>query len=121
MTDCDILIIGAGISGAAAGYVLAAERRVILLEGEEQPGYHSTGRSAALYDGEHYLVDCIAGWIYATVTYFAVEDCDAALKKATDLGGTTIVPPMDIDPGRFTVVSDPTGATFGMIALKASA
>jgi D-arginine dehydrogenase len=48
--DCDILIIGAGISGAAAGYVLAVQRRVILVEGEAQPGYHSTGRSAALYE-----------------------------------------------------------------------
>jgi predicted enzyme related to lactoylglutathione lyase len=54
------------------------------------------------------------------LTYFAVVDCDAATKKATDLGGTTVVPPMDIEPGRFTVVSDPTGAVFGMIALKAA-
>jgi D-arginine dehydrogenase len=50
MTDCDILIVGAGISGAAAGYALAGKRRVVLLEGEAQPGYHSTGRSAALYE-----------------------------------------------------------------------
>jgi predicted enzyme related to lactoylglutathione lyase len=55
------------------------------------------------------------------LTYFAVDDCDAALKKANDLGATTIVPPMDIEPGRFTVVSDPTGAAFGMIAIKAAA
>jgi D-arginine dehydrogenase len=48
--DCDILIVGAGISGAAAGYYLAGNRRVVLLEGEAQPGYHSTGRSAALYE-----------------------------------------------------------------------
>ncbi len=48
--DCDILILGGGISGAAAGYFLAAERRVIVIEGESQPGYHSTGRSAALYE-----------------------------------------------------------------------
>ena len=48
--NCDILIVGAGISGAAAGYYLSRDRRVILLEGESQPGYHSTGRSAALYE-----------------------------------------------------------------------
>jgi len=48
--ECDILIVGAGISGAAAGYHLAGKRRVVLLEGEAQPGYHSTGRSAALYE-----------------------------------------------------------------------
>jgi len=28
---------------------------------------------ALVYGGEHYVVDCIAGWVYATVTYFAVE------------------------------------------------
>jgi hypothetical protein len=26
-----------------------------------------------VYGGEHYVVDCIAGWAYATVTYLAVE------------------------------------------------
>jgi hypothetical protein len=26
-----------------------------------------------VYGGEHYVVDCIAGWIYAGATYFAVE------------------------------------------------
>jgi D-arginine dehydrogenase len=48
-TDCDFLVIGAGVSGAAAAYELAAHGRVILLEMEDQPGHHSTGRSAALY------------------------------------------------------------------------
>jgi D-arginine dehydrogenase len=48
-TDCDFLVIGAGISGAAAAYELAAHGSVILLEMEDQPGHHSTGRSAALY------------------------------------------------------------------------
>ena len=47
--ECDFLVIGAGVSGAAAGYELAAHGTVILLEMEERPGYHSTGRSAALY------------------------------------------------------------------------
>ena len=48
-TECDFLIIGAGISGAAAAYELSLHGRVILLEAESAPGYHSTGRSAALY------------------------------------------------------------------------
>ena len=47
--NADILIIGAGMAGASAAYELAAERRVILLEQESQPGYHTTGRSAALF------------------------------------------------------------------------
>jgi len=45
----DTLIIGAGIAGASLGYRLAAERRVLMLERESQPGYHSTGRSAAMF------------------------------------------------------------------------
>ena len=46
--DCDFLIIGAGIAGASVGYWLAAHGRTIALEGAEQPGYHATGRSAAM-------------------------------------------------------------------------
>lgn len=49
MERADILIIGGGIAGAAAGFALTREKRVILLERESQPGYHSTGRSAALF------------------------------------------------------------------------
>jgi D-arginine dehydrogenase len=45
----DLAVIGAGMAGAAAAAHLAAERRVVLLERESQPGYHSTGRSAALF------------------------------------------------------------------------
>ena len=45
----DLIVIGAGMAGAAAAAHLAAERRVVLLERESQPGYHSTGRSAALF------------------------------------------------------------------------
>ncbi|MEI7537162.1 MAG: FAD-binding oxidoreductase [Comamonadaceae bacterium] len=47
--QADFLIIGGGIAGASAGYWLAPHGRVILLERESQPGYHSTGRSAAMF------------------------------------------------------------------------
>lgn len=49
MHDCDFLIIGAGIAGASVACFLAPHGRVVLLERESQPGYHSTGRSAALF------------------------------------------------------------------------
>jgi D-arginine dehydrogenase len=45
----DIAIVGAGIAGASLAWRLAAEGRVLLLERESQPGYHSTGRSAAMF------------------------------------------------------------------------
>jgi D-arginine dehydrogenase len=50
MTEtADILVIGAGIAGASAAWALSESARVILLERESQPGYHTTGRSAALF------------------------------------------------------------------------
>jgi D-arginine dehydrogenase len=45
----DFAIIGAGIAGASVGAELSAQGSVVLLEAEEQPGYHATGRSAALF------------------------------------------------------------------------
>jgi D-arginine dehydrogenase len=47
--DTDVLVIGAGIAGASVGFFLAPRCRVVLLEAESQPGYHSTGRSAAMF------------------------------------------------------------------------
>jgi D-arginine dehydrogenase len=47
--DFDFIVVGAGIAGASAAYELAATSSVLLLEQEHQPGYHTTGRSAALY------------------------------------------------------------------------
>ncbi|TDF86640.1 FAD-binding oxidoreductase [Pseudomonas sp. H9] len=49
MQQADFIIIGGGIAGASTGYWLASHGRVVVLERESQPGYHSTGRSAALY------------------------------------------------------------------------
>lgn len=46
----DIIVIGAGIAGASAAAHLAEANRVLLLEMEERPGYHTTGRSAAAYE-----------------------------------------------------------------------
>jgi len=50
--------------------------------------------------------------------YFAVTDVDDAVGKATALGGAVMVPGTDIEPGRFAVLADPTGAVFSVIALK---
>jgi D-arginine dehydrogenase len=45
----DIIIIGAGMAGASVARELSGQARVLLLEREQQPGYHSTGRSAAAF------------------------------------------------------------------------
>jgi len=45
----DIAVIGAGIAGAGVAAFLAEHARVLLIEREDRPGYHSTGRSAAIF------------------------------------------------------------------------
>ena len=49
MERCDFLVVGAGMAGASAAFWLAERGRVVVLEQEDVPGYHSTGRSAAMY------------------------------------------------------------------------
>ncbi len=49
MTHHDVAIIGAGIAGASMASELAPQCSVLLLEAEDQPGYHATGRSAAFW------------------------------------------------------------------------
>jgi uncharacterized protein len=51
------------------------------------------------------------------LTYFSVEDCDASMAKVQELGGSTMGPAHQLEGvGRFAVVADPHGATFGVIA-----
>ncbi|MFC5584612.1 NAD(P)/FAD-dependent oxidoreductase [Nitratireductor kimnyeongensis] len=45
----DIIIIGGGIAGISAGARMAADARITVLEAEDAIGYHSTGRSAAIF------------------------------------------------------------------------
>jgi D-arginine dehydrogenase len=48
-TDFEVIIVGAGIAGASLAYFLTARGMtdVLIVEREAQPGYHTTGRSAA--------------------------------------------------------------------------
>ncbi len=55
------------------------------------------------------------------LVYFAVEDTDAAVAKAKELGASVVMEPVDIPAGRFAVVVDPQGAVFGVIALAEGA
>lgn len=51
MTAYDFAIVGAGIAGASLAAELSAHgAHVLLLEAEERPGYHATGRSAAFWE-----------------------------------------------------------------------
>lgn len=48
MSSADILVIGGGIAGLSAAAALAPYAKVIVLEAEEQIGFHSSGRSATM-------------------------------------------------------------------------
>jgi D-arginine dehydrogenase len=65
----DFIVIGAGIGGASVAYWLAQHARVIVLERESQPGYHSTGRSAALFM-ESYGPDQVRALTRASIDFF---------------------------------------------------
>jgi len=50
------------------------------------------------------------------LVYFAVDDCDAAVQKATGLGANVMKPAEDIPGvGRFAILTDPQGAAFGLL------
>lgn len=58
--------------------------------------------------------DVTAFWL----VYFGVEDCDDVVEAAARLGATTLVPPFDSPAGRFSVLQDPLGAVFAVIAFR---
>src|SRR4051795_2028571 len=53
MYGSDVLVIGGGIAGLSAAAALSSHARVVVLEAEEQVGYHSSGRSATML---HYFL-----------------------------------------------------------------
>lgn len=58
--------------------------------------------------------DVPAHWL----SFFAVEDCDASVATAQELGGSVTMPPMDAEGvGRFAILADVHGAQFGVIRL----
>jgi predicted enzyme related to lactoylglutathione lyase len=47
--------------------------------------------------------------------YFNVDDVDGAFRRAVDAGGSETVAPQDFPGGRFAILSDPQGASFGLL------
>jgi predicted enzyme related to lactoylglutathione lyase len=50
--------------------------------------------------------------------YFSVADVDAAVDRVQALGGSVLMPPFEVEPGRMAVVMDPGGAPFNVITLR---
>lgn len=90
MTDkvFDFAVIGAGMAGASVAYRLAHKgASVIVLERESQPGYHSTGRSAAMFM-ESYGTDQIRALTRASRGFYMNPPegfCSSALLPARDV------------------------------------
>jgi D-arginine dehydrogenase len=69
----DVAIVGAGIAGAGLAAELAGDLRVVLIERESRPGYHSTGRSAAIFI-QNYGNDVIRALSRASRPLFTAAD-----------------------------------------------
>ncbi len=63
---------------------------------------------------ERWPAEIPAHWM----VYFAVENTDATVAHAKELGGTVSVEPFDLPVGRFAVLHDPHGALFSVIAMN---
>lgn len=50
------------------------------------------------------------------LVYFGADDINADTSKASELGATTLAPPMDIGVGHISVLQDPQGAVFAFYA-----
>jgi predicted enzyme related to lactoylglutathione lyase len=49
------------------------------------------------------------------LVYFGSVDTDEAVAKVKELGGSVVVGPFDVEPGRLAVVKDPFGASFALL------
>lgn len=87
---------GSGGSGEDAHLTLS-------LDGTPVAGVHGAGDALPLSQGPHWR------------TYFSVEDPDATVRRAAELGGRVLRPPRDSPYGRLAGLADPEGARFSVI------
>jgi predicted enzyme related to lactoylglutathione lyase len=88
-------------------------------EGEGGPSYRTINVGGEQYAG---IMDASEGILPEGVpsswnTYFGVDDTDAAVAKAIELGGSVMAPAADTPFGRFALLADPTGAVFAIISV----
>jgi predicted enzyme related to lactoylglutathione lyase len=86
--------------------------------GEGQPPYHEfllDGQSIAGAQEMNSMVPAAAPSYWQV--YFDVDDVDTAFRKAIDGGAQEMLAPMDFPGGRFAILSDPQGASFGLLKM----
>ncbi|MCX5193888.1 VOC family protein [Streptomyces sp. NBC_00249] len=86
-----------------AGASVDFDHLTLRLDGRPVAAVRGVGRSLPHDRGPHWM------------TYFAVEDTDAAAAKVAALGGGVVAPPHDGPDGRTATVTDPEGAVFSLI------
>lgn len=62
----------------------------------------------------HYMKVPMEGMPSHWANYLRVDDVDASTKAAIENGSSQLVPPNDIPPGRFSVVTTPSGAAISL-------
>ena len=143
MSHYDIAIVGAGMAGAGLAAALAGEARVLLLEAEDRPGYHSTGRSAAFWSetyGGPLIQPLTSGSRAALAPFLSPRGClhiaDAAGASALNSlaaefpGGAVPLEPLDraalesrlpgLRAGWNSALAEPTCADIDVAALHAA-
>ena len=77
-------------------------------------GIVDTGVEGAIGGGVGPLPEDRQGWV---TWYVQVDDLDAALKRAGELGGRTVNPPMEVPGGpRLAHFADPEGNVIGLVS-----
>lgn len=84
--------------------------------GEGQPPYHEFQLDGSSIAGATEMNPMVPAEVPSYwLVYFAVDDVDAAFRKSLELGSREQLAPMDFPGGRFAIVADPQGASFGLL------
>lgn len=89
-------------------------------KGEPAPGYHCIGRGDEALGGITGFSEGEEGGAPRWMPYITVDDLDATLAKAEELGAAICLPPMPLpeDGGRIAIIKDPQGAMTGLAQYK---
>ncbi|MCW2614716.1 MAG: Glyoxalase/bleomycin resistance protein/dioxygenase [Frankiales bacterium] len=88
-------------------------------EDRPSPGYTEFAQGSASVAGCMDMPEMVPAQVPSYwMPYFAASDPAAKAEQVASLGGTVLMPSMEFAGGTFSVVQDPNGATFGLLALR---
>lgn len=80
--------------------------------------YHTFTNKGRMNGGVLEMDENFAGIPANWGVYFSVEDIDKTVNKAPELGGKIVIPTVDAQNMRFSVIADPTGAVCTFIQME---